>query len=89
MFWHVQNDYVGKLTLKNLIMQSIQIKINGMTCMGCVNSVETVLEKISGVNSVDVSLDKALAIIQYDAEKASTDQLKQAIQDAGFEVVDS
>lgn len=60
-----------------------------MTCMGCVNSVETVLEKISGVNDVNVSLEKALAIIQYDAEKVSKDQLKQVIQDAGFEVVDS
>ena len=69
-------------------MQSTQIKINGMTCMGCVNSVKTVLEKMSGVNDVDVSLDKALAIIQYDAEKACIDQLKQAMQDAGFEVVD-
>jgi len=70
-------------------MQSIQIKIIGMTCMGCVNSVETVLEKISGVNDVNVSLEKALAIIQYDAEKVSKDKLKQVIQDAGFEVVDS
>jgi len=70
-------------------MQSIQIKINGMTCMGCVNSVKTVLEKISGVNDADVSLEQALAIIQYDAEKTSTDQFKQAIQDAGFEIVDS
>lgn len=70
-------------------MQSIQIKINGMICMGCVNSVKTVLEKISGVNDADVSLEQALAIIQYDAEKTSTDQFKQAIQDAGFEIVDS
>jgi copper chaperone len=68
-------------------MQTTQIKIEGMTCMGCVNSVKIVLEKISGVDNVDVSLEQAQATIQYDAETTSVDQFKQAIEDAGFDVV--
>ena len=70
-------------------MQTIQIKINGMTCMGCVNSVKAVLEKISGVDNADVALEQAQATIQYDAETTSVDQFKQAIEDAGFNVVDA
>lgn len=54
--------------------------------MGCVNSVKTVLEKVSGVSQVDVSLEQAQAIVQYDAEKIDVGQLKQAVEDAGFEV---
>ena len=35
-----------------------EIGIGGMTCGGCVNSVKNVLQKIPGVTSVDVSLDR-------------------------------
>jgi copper chaperone len=54
--------------------------------MGCVNSAKSVLEKISGVSNVKISLDQAQAIIQYDATKSNTEQFKQTIRDAGFEV---
>ncbi|MDQ3186234.1 MAG: heavy-metal-associated domain-containing protein [Pseudomonadota bacterium] len=69
-------------------MQTEIVKIKGMTCMGCVNSVKNVLEKIPGVGSADVSLEQSEATIQYDPTVISTDQLKDAIQGAGFEVVD-
>ncbi len=68
-------------------MQTTTIKIDGMTCMGCVNSVKTVLEKVSGVSQVDVSLEQAHATIQYDAEKIDVGQLKQVVEDAGFDVL--
>ncbi len=67
-------------------MQTTTIKIKGMTCMGCVNSAKSVLEKISGVSNVKISLDQAQAIIQHDATKSNVEQFKQAIRDAGFEV---
>lgn len=68
-------------------MQTTTIKIKGMTCTGCVNSAKSVLEKIFGVNSAAVSLDQAQAIIQYDATKANVEQFRQAIRDAGFEII--
>ncbi|MCB1935328.1 MAG: heavy-metal-associated domain-containing protein [Nitrosomonas sp.] len=67
-------------------MQTTTIKIQGMTCGGCVNSVKTVLEKLPGVDQVDVSLDNAEAVIQHDAVQISVEQLKAAISDAGFDV---
>lgn len=69
-------------------MRTTTLKIQGMTCGGCVNSVKTVLEKLSGVGQVDVSLENAKAVIQHDTSLASIDQLKAAISDAGFEVTD-
>ncbi len=68
-------------------MQTEIIKIKGMTCMGCVNSVKNVLEKIPGVNGADVSLEQKQVTIQYDATAANTPQFKDAIKEAGFEVV--
>ena len=67
-------------------MQTIIMNINGMTCQGCVSSVKNVLEKISGVNDADVSLENEQVTIQYDAEKTNVNQFKEEIMEAGFEI---
>ncbi len=67
-------------------MQTTILNINGMTCMGCVNSIKNVVEKISGVNDVDVSLESNQVKIQYNPEKANINQFKKTIVEAGFEV---
>ena len=68
-------------------METAVVKIKGMTCTGCVNSVKNVLQKISGVSSADVSLEQAQATIQYDAATTNANQFKDAIKEAGFEVI--
>ena len=70
-------------------MQTTTIKITGMTCMGCVNSVKTVLNNLTGVTQVEASLDPAQAIVQYDPAKTNVNLLKEAIIAAGFEVTDA
>lgn len=69
-------------------MQTTTIKIKGMTCMGCVNSIKTVLKNLSGVIQTEVTLDPAQAIVQYDPATTNITLLKESILDAGFEVVD-
>ena len=69
-------------------MQTATIKIKGMTCMGCVNSIKNVLRNVPGIAQLEVTLDPAQAIIQYDPENTSLNQLKETIIDAGFDVVD-
>jgi copper chaperone len=66
-------------------METATLKVNGMTCMGCVNSVRKVLTALNGVQSVDVALEKAQATIVYDAARANPGQFKTAVEDAGFE----
>ena len=68
-------------------MEKITLTEKGMTCMGCVKSVKNVLEPISGVAGVDITLDNGEVAISYEAAKAGIDQFKTAIQDAGYEVV--
>lgn len=62
------------------------IPIKGMTCMGCTNSVKTVLEKLPGVNNVVVSLEEAQATIAHQAGAPTHEDFKRAIEDAGFEI---
>jgi copper chaperone len=68
-------------------MEKITLTVKGMTCMGCVKSVKTVLEPIPGVAGVDIVLESGLVAIDFDSAKANPDQFKTAIQDAGYEVV--
>jgi copper ion binding protein len=67
-------------------METTVVRIDGMTCSGCVASVTRVLQAIAGVAHVDVSLEQKQATIEYDAALASTEQFHKAIEDAGFEV---
>jgi len=69
-------------------MQTATIKIKGMTCMGCVNSIKNVLRNVPGIAQLEVTLDPAQAIIQFDPKNTSLNQLKETIIDAGFDVVD-
>ena len=66
-------------------MDSITLKIQGMTCSGCAATVARVLRAVHGVQSVDVSLEQAAATIAYDAEAASREQLRAAVAGAGFD----
>jgi copper chaperone len=67
-------------------MQTTILNINGMTCMGCVNSIKNVVEKVSGVSGADVSLENKQVKIKYDPEKTNINQFKEAIVGAGFEI---
>lgn len=59
------------------------IRINGMSCGGCVAGVKNALERI-GVANPDVAIGSAT--IEYDESQLSHEQIVDAIEDAGFEV---
>ena len=66
-------------------METMVLKVSGMSCGGCVKSVTGVLEALSGVSKAEVSLEKAEAVVSYDADLVGREQMVQAIDDAGFE----
>ena len=67
-------------------MQTVTLGISGMTCSGCVRSVTKVLTALDGVGKADVDLEKASAVVDYDPEQADVEQMKRAIEEAGYEV---
>ena len=66
-------------------METLELKIEGMTCGGCVSSVTRTLQGVPGVHKVDVSLAEAKARITYDPAKAGPAAFRQAVERAGFE----
>ncbi len=67
-------------------MTTTQIKVGGMTCGHCVNSVTEELQTISGVTQVNVDLESGNVTIESGTE-LDADQIEAAIKEAGYEVV--
>lgn len=66
--------------------QETEFCVLGMTCTGCTQRVAKVLERVDGVRSADVSLDDKLAKVNYDADTANFEDMKQAVEKAGYTV---
>jgi copper chaperone len=66
-------------------METTTIKVDGMSCGGCVKSVTGALTAQDGVAKVEVSLEQKQAVVEFDAAKLTRDQLKAVIEDAGFD----
>jgi len=69
-------------------MNEIVLSVTGMTCGGCVNSVQKVLTALPGVQSVEVTLTPGQARVVVDPARTDRAALVRAIVDAGFGVAD-
>ncbi|RUS46244.1 copper ion binding protein [Cohnella sp. AR92] len=66
-------------------MQNITLKVEGMSCGHCVNAVEGAVRKLGASAKVDLA-GKSVSI-EYDEKKTSVANLKEAIEDQGYDVV--
>ncbi|KAK3830285.1 MAG: hypothetical protein J3R72DRAFT_456113 [Linnemannia gamsii] len=64
----------------------ITLPVIGMTCMSCVNAITSVLKSSPGVKDIKVSLKQEEAVVEYDPETIQPGQIKEAIEDCGFDV---
>ncbi|MCM3161255.1 MULTISPECIES: copper chaperone CopZ [Metabacillus] len=68
-------------------METVTIKVEGMSCQHCVNSIEGSVGKLEGVSTVKVDLDRGTVNIDFDPEKVTKDKMKDAIEDQGYDVL--
>jgi copper chaperone CopZ len=68
-------------------MATTALTIDGMSCGHCVKAVTMALQELPGVDVRDVTVGRAT--IDADQAVVSRAQLAQAIEDAGFTLVDS
>ncbi|MBD3188617.1 heavy metal translocating P-type ATPase [Candidatus Bathyarchaeota archaeon] len=64
-----------------------ELKISGMTCAGCVASIEKAVRKVDGVNSVNVNLGDETARIAVDPGKDNDEEIERVISDLGYSIV--
>ncbi|MEE6472318.1 hypothetical protein FKM82_009574 [Ascaphus truei] len=63
----------------------IKIRIDGMTCQSCVNTIEGKIGKLQGVQKIKVSLSSQEAVIVYQPYVIQPEDLKKYIDSMGFE----
>jgi len=66
------------------MMKTKNLKVTGMTCGGCVNSLTRALKSINGFDSVQVDLSTGDTQVQYDENVTSPEQLRLAVTNAGY-----
>ncbi len=64
-------------------MKKVILKIEGMSCSACQNRVEKYLNKQDGVNA-SVNLVMAQALIKYDEEKVTLNDLDRFVEESGY-----
>jgi copper chaperone CopZ len=64
-----------------------ELRITGMTCQGCVRSIETKLSGVAGVEQAKVNLGAGIATVEYDDARADVPRLIAAVQQIGFQAV--
>ncbi|MGB3327391.1 MAG: heavy metal translocating P-type ATPase, partial [Thermomicrobiales bacterium] len=64
----------------------VSLPITGMTCASCVRRVERALTKVDGVAEANVNLATEKATVSYDPATTDLQQLRQAVEKAGYGV---
>ena len=65
--------------------KTVKLHVTGMTCGGCVNTVESRLKATAGVVAAHVELEGGVATVEIDPT-ASISGLEQAVREAGYGV---
>ncbi|XP_027184980.1 copper-transporting ATPase RAN1 [Coffea eugenioides] len=66
-------------------LRRIQVRVTGMTCAACSNSVEAALSGLDGVAKASVALLQNKADVVFDPSLVKDEDIKNAVEDAGFE----
>jgi Cu+-exporting ATPase len=69
-------------------MQKESLQIIGMSCAACAKTVERVTKKLDGVSSSNVNFSTEKLVIEFDEQKVSIPNIKEAVTKAGYEVLE-
>jgi copper ion binding protein len=68
-------------------MSETTLKIEGMSCQHCVRRVKKAVSALAGVKDAQVEVGSAR--VAYDETRLKKEDLKRAVEEAGYKVVDS
>jgi len=69
-------------------VEKVVLPIQGMTCTSCVKKVEKALSSVKGVVQAGVNFATERASVEYIPEEVSIRDLKKAVQEAGYQVLE-
>lgn len=80
-------DYVNEIQhlSYDVVKESVELTISGMTCAACSNRIEKVLNKIDGVINANVNLTTEQATVEYYRGVVNSDDFISKIQNLGYD----
>jgi len=69
-------------------IQTVDFKINGMTCNSCAEHIDYEVNTQIGVISSTVSFEDGNAIIEFDSSRITTSDIEKSINSTGYAVTD-
>ncbi|MBI5147017.1 MAG: copper-translocating P-type ATPase [Thaumarchaeota archaeon] len=63
------------------------LKIGGMHCAGCVNSIQNYVSKLDGVKKCEVNLASQKALLEFDPNVVDLSKIESAVRTSGYSVV--
>lgn len=84
------NNKVNKLGYKlKDDEKQLTYKVEGMTCASCAAAIEKGLNRMDGVENVNVNFAAETVTFNYDSEKVGTREIKAKVEKLGYKLVDS
>ncbi len=79
----------GKKEVKETVAESAlyEVSINGMTCTGCENTIQSNLLKVPGIISVKASHTLGNAIVEFEPAKVDSVKIKEVVDGLGYDAV--
>ncbi|GGA31148.1 copper ion binding protein [Paenibacillus physcomitrellae] len=68
-------------------MKTVTLQVEGMSCNHCVKAVEGAVQEAGATGKVDLAAKKV--DVTYDDSKLDLAKIKEAIEDQGYDVVNS
>ncbi len=65
-------------------LETVVVKIGGMTCASCARTIEVAVGELAGVKEVSVNLATESAKIVFDPEVTSLNEIKNAVEEVGY-----
>ena len=64
--------------------EKINLKLRGMSCASCANSIESAIRNVPGVAECNVNFGAEQAAIQYNPRRTSIQDIQNAVEEAGY-----
>ncbi|MDD1772088.1 MAG: heavy metal translocating P-type ATPase [Methanomassiliicoccales archaeon] len=72
-----------------VIINELTLSIGGMSCASCANTIEENVRELEGVFSATVNLVTERLTVRYDPQRVRIPQIKKAVLDSGYEVLEA
>jgi len=67
----------------------VEFRISNMVCEGCAEKIDETLRSITGVREIRANVPQKRIRVRYEPTKVQAEQLKNAVNQAGFQAVDA